>query len=186
MLTQLDTKEVDASKNGIEISGLKFYADYLFQVRPCVKRNKYQSSEVFDNQKMCGTTWAAWSRETGIGESTIMPEPTVTFVNSTEVNIAWSSETFNHGGPIKRYDIRLELLQENRTIEYDVKDKSSSHMSTSIVLDSDWSPNCENESSTTNLYNFSIRAVTQDEFGKLFYSPWSPEEVVPAYCYRTY
>lgn len=56
--------------------------------------------------------------------------------------------------------------------------------STIIFLDNDWSPNCENESLPTSLYNCSIRAVTKDQFETVFYSPWSTEEIVPAYCYH--
>ena len=97
-------KTVGASKTEVQIDGLKLFSDYLFQVRPCVKRNKYQSAEIFDDQTICGTTWAALSIETGIGESSIMEAPTVTFVNSTEVNVAWSSK-FDHGGPLVRYEI---------------------------------------------------------------------------------
>jgi hypothetical protein len=47
----------------------------------------------------------------------------------------------------------------------------------------DWSPHCENSSALTNLYNFSIRAITNDPgTGEKFLSPWSREVALPANC----
>ena len=117
-----------------------------------------------------------------------MPPPKVTFVNSSEVMIAWNAKDFDHGGPIHVYQINLtsQFLQQSQIVNYNVMD-SNPQMNTRIALDlmaggEDWLPNCENQSSNTNLYNFSIRAVTKDE-QKSYYGPWSLVEVVPAYCY---
>ena len=122
-----------------------------------------------------------------------MDAPTVTFVNQTEVNIAWSANKFHHGGPIKQYEINLtsQTLQRSHSIPYAVLGNSESEgvMSTNVLLDQiadelNWLPNCDNQSATTNLYNFSIRAVTFDkDNGKFYHSPWSLQEVVPGYCY---
>ena len=117
-----------------------------------------------------------------------MPPPKVTFVNSSEVIVAWNAKDFDHGGPIQVYQINLtsQFLQQSQIVNYNVMD-SNPQMNTRISLDlmaggEDWLPNCENQSSNTNLYNFSIRAVTKDE-QKPYYGPWSLVEVVPAYCY---
>ena len=107
------------------------------------------------------------------------------------MNIAWSAEDFDHGGPIVMYQINLtsQTLQKSRVIEYNAENNIDNHMSTKIVLgrlaeDIEWLPNCENQSANTNLYNFSIRAVTIDkQTDQIFHSPWSLQEVVPAYCY---
>ena len=120
-----------------------------------------------------------------------MPAPAITFVNQTEVNIAWSTESFHHGGPISRYEINMvsQNLGKSHKIKYSVQGNSESKLSTNVFLDRianemEWLPNCENQSSTTNLYNFSIRAITFDKHSrKTYQSPWSVEEVVPAYCY---
>ena len=120
-----------------------------------------------------------------------MPPPEITFVNQTEVNIAWSTDSFHHGGPITRYEINMvsQKLQRSHTIEYDVQKNPQRQLSTNVFLDQianemEWLPNCENQSATTNLYNFSIRAITFDEYNRASYdSPWSIQEVVPAYCY---
>ena len=76
-----------------------------------------------------------------------MEAPTVTFLNSTEVNVAWSSEGFDHGGPVIRYEIGFvsQSLKKRRMVEY-----NGIETSTIIFLDKDWSPNCENESLTTD------------------------------------
>ena len=123
-----------------------------------------------------------------------MPPPKVTFVNSSEVNIEWASEEFDHGGPIIKYQIKLtsQTLQRSQVIDYKVKNGFNNQMNTRIDLDRkadgmDWLPNCENQSSNTNLYNFSIRAVTEDkQMGKIYSSPWSLEEVQPAPCYSKF
>ena len=120
-----------------------------------------------------------------------MPAPKITFVNQTEVNIAWSTDSFHHGGPIIRYEINIfsQNLQESHKLEYDVPNNPQPQMSKNVFLEQianemEWLPNCENQSETTNLYNFSIRAITFDKYNRESYeSPWSVQEVVPAYCY---
>ena len=120
-----------------------------------------------------------------------MPSPKVTFVNQTEVNIAWSTDSFHHGGNISKYEINIfsQNLQGSHKIEYDVLNNPQPQLSTNVFLDQiademEWLPNCENKSEATNLYNFSIRAITFDPHNRESYkSPWSVDEVVPAYCY---
>ena len=51
---------VGANENEKVIKGLRFYSDYFFEVRPCIKLKGYR-------QKLCGNTWAALSMKTGIG-----------------------------------------------------------------------------------------------------------------------
>ena len=47
----------------------------------------------------------------------------------------------------------------------------------------DWVPDCAN-ASITNLYNFTIRAITFDpETEETYSGEWSPVEVTPAYCH---
>ena len=121
-----------------------------------------------------------------------MPAPKITFVNQTEVNIAWSTDSFHRGGPVTKYEINMvsqNLQGKSHKIEYDVLNSHQSQLSTNVFLDQianelEWLPNCENQSATTNLYNFTIRAVTFDNYTRQsFKSPWSVQEVVPAYCY---
>ena len=51
---------VGPNENEKVIKGLKFYSDYFFEVRPCIKLSGY-------GQRLCGNTWAALSMKTGIG-----------------------------------------------------------------------------------------------------------------------
>ena len=51
---------VGPNQNEKLIQGLKFYSDYFFEVRPCIKLSGY-------GQRLCGNTWAALSIKTGIG-----------------------------------------------------------------------------------------------------------------------
>ena len=58
---QKDVKiPVGPNVNEKVINGLRFYSDYFFEVRPCIKLRGY-------GQRLCGNTWAALSMKTGIG-----------------------------------------------------------------------------------------------------------------------
>ena len=51
---------------------------------------------------------------------------------------------------------------------------------TKLHTEKDWSPNCDN-SSNTNLFNFTIRAMVEVD-GTNITGPWSEPITVPAYC----
>ena len=109
-----------------------------------------------------------------------MPAPLVTFTNSTEVVIQWYPETFHHGGPIGGYQLNIISQQTEENFEQTI---SGSKTKVKLALDAfsgKFTPDCSN-ASITYLYNFSMRAVTFDETDR-YYGPWSPVEVVPAYC----
>ena len=179
---------VGPNGRAIQIDGLKFYSEYIFEVRPCVKLNDFVGTSI------CGKTWSAIRITTNIGQSSQMHPPKITFVNQSEVNVAWSANEFDHGGPVTGYEINMvsQELQRSHKVTYKLPNDTQLELSTNIMLDQiiddmDWMPNCGNMSTKTNLYNFSIRAVTYDKYNhKSYYSPWSSEEVVPAYCYRKY
>ncbi len=112
-----------------------------------------------------------------------MPAPLVTFKNSTEVLIEWG-HAFHKGGPIDRYDLKIAHQTLGESVVRHAKGGSNSLVLSleRVGEDSDWTPDCFNES-LTNLYNFSIRAVTVDRVkGSYYLGEWSPVEVTPAYC----
>ena len=51
---------------------------------------------------------------------------------------------------------------------------------TKLHSEKDWSPNCDN-STNTNLFNFTIRAIVEVD-GNNITGPWSEPITVPAYC----
>lgn len=115
-----------------------------------------------------------------------MLSPGVTFINSTEVEVVWNPFDFQHGGPIYRYDLEIcsEHTQQCNTIDYDHQ-----YNKVRLFLDSindDLAPDCQN-SSVTNMFSFRLRSVTQNKAtNEIFESPWSPKEIVPAYCQSTF
>ncbi len=116
-----------------------------------------------------------------------MPTPLVTFRNSTEVLVEWG-HAFHQGGPIDHYDLQVAHQTLGESVTLSVKGQSNSVRLSLERLgeDSDWVPDCFNES-ITNLYNFTIRAVTVDEeLDETFLGDWSPVEVTPAYCKREF
>ena len=110
-----------------------------------------------------------------------MLAPMVTFANSTEVEVRWDPKTFHHGGPIKRYE--LKVIGQRTGYEKHFNDISGESTKMTISLDKisdDLVPDCANNT-ITNLYNFTMMAVTYDE-NQEYLGPWSQVEVVPAYC----
>ena len=68
--TNFKTKIVRADKKEALIEGLKFYSDYIFQARVCIKVHGYGHQRCgmdTDNYCLCGNTWAAVRMQTGIG-----------------------------------------------------------------------------------------------------------------------
>ena len=119
-----------------------------------------------------------------------MPTPLVTFKNQTEVLVEWGHAMFHRGAPtIASYDLKIthDTLGESTTLSVDGRDSSAFFVNLAALgEDHDWTPDCLN-ASITNLYNFSIRAVTEDkETGETFLGDWSREEVTPAYCKSKY
>jgi hypothetical protein len=66
---------VGPNGRAIQIDSLKFYSEYIFEVRPCVKLNDVVGTSI------CGKTWSAIRITTNIGESSQMQPPKITFVN---------------------------------------------------------------------------------------------------------
>lgn len=109
----------------------------------------------------------------------------MTFKNSTEVSVQWG-HLFHKGGPIKQFDLKVthQNLRESKVLS--VNGSENCHYISLFDLghEQNWVPDCVNDS-ITNLYNFSIRAVTYDfEADETYAGDWSPIEVVPAYCER--
>ncbi len=112
-----------------------------------------------------------------------MPTPLVTFRNSTEVLVEWG-HAFHKGGPIDHYDLRVTHDTLEESVELSAPGGTNSLLLSleRLGVDSDWTPDCFNQS-LTNLYNFSIRAVTRDpDLRATYEGDWSPVEVTPAYC----
>jgi hypothetical protein len=112
-----------------------------------------------------------------------MPSPLVTFRNSTEVDVSWGHD-FHKGGPIREFELQVthQGLRSNRVLLVSGDANNKTLSLAQIGRDESWSPDCVN-GSVTNLYNFSIRAITFDPSTRqTFKSQWSPIEVVPAYC----
>lgn len=116
-----------------------------------------------------------------------MPSPMVTFKNETVAEVEWG-HLFHAGGPVVRYEVNVthQTLMESHLMA--VKGKASRIIVAfdEIGNDMSWLPDCFNDS-VTNLYNFTVRAITHDsETGKFYEGDWSPVEVTPAYCEGAY
>ncbi len=110
-----------------------------------------------------------------------MPSPIVTFVNSTQVDVNWGVQNFHKGGPILRYELRICSQRTEACHEFHYP---AEYSRADLILDqvkNDLAPNCYNES-VTNFFNFTVRSVTFKNEDETFFSEWSPEEIVPAYC----
>jgi len=181
---------------------LDAYADYEVGVRACTRMPELP-------EPVCGRDWAKGRFLTGIGgenrhllprqlvlrsrnwqensiwqffpESGQMPTPLVKFRNRTEVLVEWG-HAFHKGGPIDRFDLLVahQTLGEEAVVRADAKSNSLVLSLEQLGSEQDWTPDCSNHS-VTNLYNFSVRAVTSDN-GKVYFGEWSPVEVVPGYC----
>jgi len=116
-------------------------------------------------------------------ESGQMPSPLVNFQNRTEVLVEWG-HVFHKGGPINHFDVLIahQLLGKETVVHAKGHSNSLTLSLAHIEDEQDWTPDCTNNS-VTNLYNFSVRAVTHDPADdSLFFGEWSPVEVVPGYC----
>ncbi len=114
-----------------------------------------------------------------------MRAPLVTFKNSTVVEVQWGLD-FHRGGPLRQYDVAVARQGLSET--HQVFSTPGDVRRIVLALDeigSEWTPNCYNES-ITNMYNFSVRAVTVDEANRTYEGDWSPVEVTPAYCQSKY
>ena len=190
------TMERDGDDLVYEIGGLKFNADYIVRVRGCTTMPTVEKD-------ICSLDWAATAVKTGIGskwttnyifviaqfgiidsfaESDRMPNPMVTFKNSTTAVVEWG-HLFHLGGPLLRFDVNIthQRLGESHVIDAGTKNSVEVAFD-EIGHDLSWVPDCYNDS-VTNLYNFSVRAVTHDPaLGMVYSGDWSREEVTPAYC----
>ena len=113
-----------------------------------------------------------------------MPNPMVTFKNSTAAVVEWG-HLFHLGGPLLRFDVNIthQRLGESHVIDAG-RETGVEVAFDKIGHDLSWVPDCYNKS-VTNLYNFSVRAVTHDPASGMVYSgDWSRDEVTPAYCKR--
>ena len=111
-----------------------------------------------------------------------MPNPMVTFKNSTTAVVEWG-HLFHIGGPLLRFDVNIthQRLGESHVIDAGTKNSVEVAFD-EIGHDLSWVPDCYNDS-VTNLYNFSVRAVTHDPLlGVVYSGDWSSDEVTPAYC----
>jgi hypothetical protein len=115
-----------------------------------------------------------------------MPSPMVIFKNMTVAKVEWG-HLFHKGGPMLRYDVNIthQSLGESHIIVV-AKDQNSVAVAfDEIGRNRSWLPDCFN-TSITNLYNFTVRAVTKDpKSGETYKGDWSPVEVTPAYCEGT-
>ena len=111
-----------------------------------------------------------------------MPNPMVTFKNSTSAKVEWG-HLFHLGGPLLRFDVNITHQRLGESHVIDAGMESSVEVAfDKIGHDLSWVPDCYNDS-VTNLYNFSVRAVTFDPASEMVYiGDWSREEVTPAYC----
>lgn len=195
LLYRYSETKINVNDPRITLSDLDYYVKYDFKVRACGQLP--ESTNV-----VCGD-WGAIIFWTGVGRKSLhfditimtlkyasftaskpMPSPAVTFVNSTEVKVEWHTRQFQHGGPIKRYD--LQICSEHTNACY-IKTYENNKSKDTLVLDkinNDLAPDCQN-STVTNMFTFRIRSVTHNDSGDEFESPWSPDEIVPAYCQGT-
>lgn len=167
--------------NTEKITGLEFNSLYTFSVRPCVNLS-------ISEELACGDFEASTSIQTGVGVSGAMYSPEVVFVNSSQIVVSWP-DRFHAGGPIHQYDIKIfnQALEESHIVKVKSatsimnkrKELSLDHLGDQL----NWAPDCKNESVHSNLFNFSIRAITIDHNGSTFVGPWSKEKVIPDACY---
>ena len=111
-----------------------------------------------------------------------MPNPMVRFKNSTLALVEWG-HLFHLGGPLLRFDVNITHQRLRKSHVIDAGKKNGVEVAfDQIGYDLSWVPDCYNES-VTNLYNFSVRAVTHNPTSGVEYAgDWSPDEVTPAYC----
>jgi hypothetical protein len=61
-----------------------------------------------------------------------MSPPLATFLNGTQVRISWDPESFHHGGPISRYEIRISYQRTGNVHNISVSANESSHVSVAL------------------------------------------------------
>ncbi len=167
----------------LTLNNLMFHTTYTIEVRVCIQT-------IDSIEALCGKDRAVTKIQTGYGESGRMAEPVVTFVNQTEVEVAWNPGLFHQGGPVRRYEVKIAQQGFDDHLVTKIAPGHVSKMKlslTNITEEQNWSPDCTNKT-ITNLYNFTVRAVSFDpDSGEEFTgSPWSHVDVVAAPCGREY
>ena len=161
--------------NSVRISGLFVNSRYEFSVRTCVSHSEYG---------LCGDVKTSVHVQTGIGVSGKMEMPDTRFINSSHFVVEWPY-AFHVGGPLLRYDVKVvsQALNQWHVVAVLPKAKRVTINLHKVTKEADWAPNCENQTVQTNLFNISVRAVTQDpKTHQVFIAPWSKERIVSAAC----
>eukprot|EP00090_Calanus_glacialis_P006187 TRINITY_DN14855_c0_g1_i1.p1 TRINITY_DN14855_c0_g1~~TRINITY_DN14855_c0_g1_i1.p1 ORF type:complete len:1361 (-),score=228.52 TRINITY_DN14855_c0_g1_i1:1042-5124(-) len=165
----------------VELPNLLAFTEYTFEIRACnVLDSKVHGCSEFDSKATFMTKR---------GKPGQPNEPKVIFTNATNVEINWDTN-FQLGAPEALYwDIKVSRAGEiwEQRADHDAGDILVNGTMQNHTLDlstlgskKDWSPNCEN-STNTNLFNFTIRAIVLVD-GNNITGLWSEPITVPAYC----
>lgn len=163
------------------VDDLAFYSSYELSVSACNRFRSSSNNRTFAD--LCGVESAPRHVRTGIGKSERMVQPLVNFRNATEALVEWGHSGFHRGGPIKRFELNVTHTNLNDWSLIRVDGARTNYVVNLYKLGTEesWLPDCVNDS-ITNLYNFSIRAITIDEKEQTFNGDWSPVSVQPGYC----
>jgi len=167
----------------VELFNLLPYTEYTMEITAC--------NILEQNVPGCGKgeATAASTFMTKRGRPGQPIGPKVLFTNATNVEMRWDAN-FPLGAPeAASWDIRVsragEMWEERSDHDAGIipvdGDKYNFTMDlTKLHSEKDWSPNCDN-STNTNLFNFTIRAIVEVD-GNNITGPWSEPITVPAYC----
>merc|ERR1719507_1008128 len=167
-------------------SKLKAFTDYRVTVAAC--NNLILDQHI---EPSCGPNVAVRSFRTDVGEPGRPNEPVVTFKNSSIVELKWDKEFQLGAAEALRWDIMIERVGSQwasnpKNLTKSVPGSALSHTLDlrKIQLHEDWSPDCENltASVTSNLFNFTMRAVVENPDGTIFNGTWSRPLTLPAVC----
>ena len=81
-----------------------------------------------------------------------------------------------------RYELQVAYQKTKASHQFVIPGNQSRIQIFLDKVKDDLAPDCVNESSLTNLFDFRIRSVTYNSDEQEFPSKWSSIESVPAYC----
>jgi len=172
---------LQTSDTKLDLTNLLSYTEYNFEIKAC----NYLDNEV----EGCSKKAAKRSFRTKPGRPGQPKELKVVFTNATNVEIYWNTD-FQLGAPdALSWDIKVsragDIWKDRKDHDAGIIGVMGAMLNYTLDLnnlhdDKDWSPDCSN-SSNTNLFNFTIRAIVQVGEQNIN-GLWSKPVTVAAYC----
>lgn len=144
------------------LNHLLSYEDYVIKVTACTVA--------------CSNKSATITVRTRIGFPGQLPTPAVTYYNKTDFNITWFPLKHRRGGRNDYYQIKIEMLNEQKDIVNNETIKRFNNTGGMVGKDDALeilTPGCQEADSST-VYRVQVRAVNEDtESPQVFEGPWS-------------